>query len=488
MKICNQLIQGTQIYDEDGSVRVCAWFHWQYQNVGKLTEQTMEEIWRGEKVRKIFERIASGDFSMCNPNDCPFLASAGGKLDNVPFWEIEEIPPYPTYMNLSYEKVCNYKCKICAEVSSGNFAHYADAKCNTEREEKRKLIEKNLESTLPHLIRIGANGGGELMASKHTLELLSKWKPNNPEKVHVRLETNGSLFDEEHWRKIENLAQYPVTVVVTVMSFDEPTYQYLHGVKYPISKVENNLRFIRSLRERGIVNHFEITTVMQERNFRTLPQWFKRCIEEFDPDSVRIRPYSPYGFNPPAEWVWDIRGKDHPYHEEYLEMIKDPIFKHPKFNDWGIFYSHEHPVPYLKDKKCREWESEILCQMLSDDSGLVKLENLVQENGGKVIIHGAGVLGRTIAKNLTERGNVKIDHITDFRQCGEFLGIPIINLNAKDDLGNPIPNSQDKTLPVLVTWLETEQRHFDYFRSLGYTGKFIKLNEIFDYNCGCDCK
>ena len=109
------------------------------------------------------------------------------------------------------------------------------------------------------------------------------------------------------------------------------------------------------------------------------------------------------------------------------------------------------------------------------------------ENGGKVIIHGAGALGRTITKYLQERGKVQVDHITDFKQCGEFLNIPIVNLNEVYNGKSPLSENLEKDLPILVTWLETKQRHLDFIQSLGYTGKFIKLDEIFDLNSDCDC-
>lgn len=36
------------------------------------------------------------------------------------------------------------------------------------------------------------------------------------------------------------------------------------------------------------INYSEIATVLQERNFRTLPEWTDRCLNEFETDKVRI--------------------------------------------------------------------------------------------------------------------------------------------------------------------------------------------------------
>lgn len=478
MKVCQRLLDFTQVYDTDGSVRICSWLTPNFMRAGRLCENSMEEIWHGEKVKKIFERQSAGDFSVCDHRNCAYL-SAGKK---PPLIEVNEIPDHPTRLAIGYEKLCNYRCSVCSEIHEPTF------NCsNDDIIAKREKIEENLKAVLPHVKWLSANGCGELFLSKHIMKLLADWKPLAPkEEISVSLETNGSLFDEEHWREIENLGQYDLTVVITVMSFDEHTYQVLSGVKYPISRIENNLRFVKSLREKNIINHFAITTVVQERNFRTLPQWFKRCDEEFGADTIRMRPYVPYNdVSPEMRWITDIRGTEHPYRQEYLDILKDPIFKNPKLLDWGVFTPQEHPMPYKQEKVLRENESKILCQMLSDDSGLKKLEDLIKDSGDKVIIHGAGGLGRMITKSLTERGNVKVEFITDFKQHGEFLNIPIVNLNDGDSCDR---KDYDKTLPIVVTWLETQERHFSYFRSLGYTGRFIKLDEIFDYNCGCDCK
>ena len=66
------------------------------------------------------------------------------------------------------------------------------------------------------------------------------------------LETNGSLFDEEHWKQIENLGKYKLNVAITIMSFEESVYQHLSGVNYPIEKIENNLRYVKNFARKGL--------------------------------------------------------------------------------------------------------------------------------------------------------------------------------------------------------------------------------------------
>lgn len=475
MKICPTILSFTQVFLPDGSVRPCGWLKSEYMSIGKLSEQSFDEIWHGEKFRNLLERQSAGDFSVCDGRACSFCTS---QTKELPLVEIDKLPEHPTHISLSYERVCNYHCNVCWEAHSDMFN-----KTDDKMIEQRKIIEKNLMEALPHAKFISANGCGELFASKSIMNLLANWRPLAPkEECSVYLETNGSLFDEEHWKQIENLGQYHVTVVMTVMSFDEKTYQACSGVKYPISRIENNLRFIKSLRDKGIINEFRITTVVQERNFRTLPEWFRRCDEEFGADSIRMRAFVPYeARDRDTEWLFDIRNKYHPYHQEYLEMIKDPVFQNPKLLNWGLFQTVERPSPFQIERDRRNKENRLLREMFNDPEILDKLKQKLQQSGGKVIIHGAGAVGIAFVKALKDLG-IQVKAITDHIQTGDFIGVPILNL--KD-------YCEEKELPIIVTWLQTKERDYTYFRELGYTGEFIKLEEIFDFdklfddNCGC---
>ena len=102
--------------------------------------------------------------------------------------------------------------------------------------------------------------------------LMQNWEPNYPvAECKATIETNGSLFNEKNWKKVENLSRFNLHVAITVMSFEEEAYQYLSGTKLPVSNIIDNLHFVKELRERGIINYLELATVYQEGNFRTLP-------------------------------------------------------------------------------------------------------------------------------------------------------------------------------------------------------------------------
>ena len=328
-RVCQRGWEYAQIWGIDGEVGICCWAVPGFQKtLGKLTESTIEELWHSDTAKEFRESLTDGSYRFCLKDKCPWIAN--NELE-AHMREYDTVLDYPRELALAYERNCNYDCTCCIDRNNEE-SHQSGAELKIEK------IESELRKFIDKVTIIGANGRGELFVSPHIMKKLSEWKPTAPAKnVHVVLETNGVLFDQKHWSQIENLGQYDLKVAVTVMGFEEATYQFLSGCKSPVSKIEESLRFIRSLREKGIVNDYEIGTVVQERNFREMPVFTRRCIEEFGADRVRLRPYFPWGekYSEKAKWVFDIRNPEHPYYPEYKNMLKDPVFQHPKVMIWS---------------------------------------------------------------------------------------------------------------------------------------------------------
>lgn len=426
MKICKRALKFVQIIDHKGTVRLCGWI--KNEIIGCLSDNTMEEIYHSECANALREKLSCGDYSDCYIDACPYLAMNTIE-DNLV--EIDEVPQFPEELYLAFEEVCNYRCVSCTT---------PHVMCQTNKEEAEKgydLIEERLRDVLPHVKTLSANGRGELFASKRTLKMLSEWKPLAPkEEITVVIESNGSLFDEEHWKQIENIGQYNVRVAITVMSFDETTYQILSGCKLPISQIENNLRFIKGLRDKGIVNYFEIATVVQERNFRTLPEFTRRCVEEFGADYVRLRPYMPWGSQEPhVEWFMNVRNPLHPYYEEYREMWKDPIFQHPKVYDWSGQLDSEvgTAVPYKVDVI----KKRILLDLLLKPEEFLQ-KNIAASGEKNIVIYGLGEIGKAIISVMKHRNLMPLYVIERNNSCSDYLGVEVHGIDNMDSLNKDV--------------------------------------------------
>ena len=410
MHICERALNYLQITDYQGTVRICGWFRKEVGDgvIGKLSESSLYDIWHGEKATKLRDKLSQGDYSWCNIDQCPYLSR--NEIEEYCI-DIEKIPEYPDHLWLAFERNCNYACTCCtASFGSSNVHRKGEA-------EGYQLLTERIKEIMPHLKFVAANGLGELFTSPNILNLLSEWKPLAPaEEITVLLETNGSLFDEKHWKQIDNLGQYNLRVSITVMSFDEATYQYCSGTKLPISQIENNLRFVKKLREEGIINYLELATVVQERNFRTMPEFARRCVEEFGADTVRLRPFDDCGAQPPeVEWFMDVRNAYHPYHQEYLEVMKNPIFRHPKVCDWsgGRDSENRDLTTYLAERGSGVGAREISEIFSRDHEISDKLNAYFEEQEiERIAVHGVGMVGVMFLDAMVETG-INIERLID---------------------------------------------------------------------------
>lgn len=418
MRTCSRASKWCQIIDEQGNVRMCSWA--QNNLIGSVLEEDLKGLMNSEKAVLFREKISKGDFSNCPKDNCPYLAN--DRIDEMMI-DLEEDELYPEELYLGYEGICNYHCTCCT--SHLNMIK----KPGVDYQEQYRKIEENICDILPHIKTISANGRGELFVSKNILNILANWKPIAPkEEIKVLLETNGSLFDEEHWKKIENLGQYHLRVAITVMSFNEDIYQFLSGCKYPVSQIINNLKFVKSLREKGIINELELATVIQEQNFREMPEFTRRCIEEFGADSVRLRPIMPGGiYDESIQWFMDVRNPYHPYYEEFRKVMSNEIFKHPKVLLWSNQEeSARGENPYLKDKVQLEKRLEeevrvtrLLNKIVSVEDIGCKIDNLMKENNARSLgIYGIGVIGKAFLKMIS-RESLEYDiYLYDGNQYG----------------------------------------------------------------------
>lgn len=396
-KICQRGYEMVQICKDDGTVRPCNWVT--VTDLGNLTDNSMKEIMHGEKAEDFRRSLMDGSFRYCDPDSCPHLAN--NTIDKM-MVEYHGVPDYPREISLAYDHSCNYNCTSCRK---GDNIHLGKT-INHDFEK----IEYEIKQFINKVEMISANGLGEMFVTPSIMKILADWKPEC-ERPRVLLETNGSLFNEENWKKIENLGQYLLYITVSVMSFDDAAYKLLSGVNYDTTRIVENLSFMRELRQKGIINHFEISTVFQERNFRTLPEFIRRCLGEFMADRVSLRPFFQLGADTPEnEWFYDIRNEYHPYYKEFEEIMKDPIFDHPKVYHWS---GRNMPAPRRHPGERNSQNYDILKRLFWDDGFTSKLSKYMEEkNLQKIAVYGLGGIGKAVV-SLLDAGGIQIGALID---------------------------------------------------------------------------
>ncbi len=451
MKICRQALY-VQIIDGIGTVRACGWAG--YYLLGNLRDNTMSEVFNSEAAKRFRQTLIDGTYDYCNEENCPYMAN--NILDSQ-LIELDEIPEYPEIVSLAYDRRCNYHCTCCIS--------RCDDKMNPAVQKK---IEHEIRTALPYVKEFSANGLGEFFVSDSMIKLVSEWEPEKIEHAEFGLETNGSLFNKENWEKIKNIGNARLSVTVTVHSFDEAAYQYLSGTKIEIDRIIENLTFMKQLREEGKINFLEIAMVMQERNFRTLPEFIDRCLNEFGADQVRVRRFLPEkAMDENLEWFFDIRNPLHPYHQEYQEVMKHPIFKDPRVFKWtGDHLSNRGELP----AKANYRVMKDLC--LIEDIG-TKLADYLKEQGYcRIILYAITDIAKALLKVLKDQP-VEIPYIYDRNtKLEEWNG-----LEVRKPLHEALVKTQE---PLLVTLVPRHNEMKEFLRHQGYEGTILSLDQILE--------
>lgn len=456
MKMCDQAVYA-QVINNDGEVRLCGWAG--NYRIGNLIDNSFEELFANEKTKKFMDSLSKKTYDYCVEFECPYQGNNAIKDHLI---DLYEYPSVPKKLSLSYDNRCNYKCTCCPVHDNSQI----DLK-------KQQKIENEIIKILPKVSELSANGCGEFFCSDSIIKVINAWEPKDKDNATFGLETNGSLFTPQNWNKIKKVGNYNLDVSITVMSFDEKDYQFLSGTQLPVSTIINNLRFVKELKDQGIVNHFTIATVVQERNFRTLPEFTHRCLEEFGADRVRIRRFLPQrAMDENIEWFFDVRNEKHPYHKEFLEVMSDPIFKNPRVFNW----TGDHMTTYGEIPA--EAGYKVLKGLYLTDAGNELGKYLISHGYKHIILYALGDICKATIDVLKCSG-VTIDYILDAHSGKtEYNGYDV-KIPVEKELVN------EKT-PILVTLVARHHEMVEYIRKRGYKGEILSLQDILDNVSTCE--
>lgn len=460
MKVCKRALYA-QVIDGIGTVRACSWAG--FYLLGNLRDNTMKEVFNSEAAKRFRQTLVDGTYDYCNEENCLYMANNNLESYMV---EIDEFPEYPEIVSLAYDRRCNYHCTCCASRS--------DEKPDPNVEKK---VESEIRAALPYVKEFSANGLGEFFVSDSMIRLVSEWRPEVKEQANFSLETNGSLFTPENWEKIKNIGDVHLDVAITVHSFDEAAYQWCSGTKLPVKRIEDNLRFVKKLRQEGKINFLELAMVMQERNFRTLPEYIDRCINEFGADVVRIRRFLPEkAMEENLEWFFDIRNPLHPYHQEYLRIMEHPVFEDPRVYIWtGDHLSNRGELPAKGDYR-------VFRNLFFIEDVGKKLADYLKERGiERIILYAVSEIGKALTKILKDQP-VEILYIYDRNtHITEWNGYEV-----RTPACEALASTEE---PLLVTLASRYGEIAEYVQGRGYKGDILSLDKILEKlrrtECGC---
>jgi MoaA/NifB/PqqE/SkfB family radical SAM enzyme len=145
--------------------------------------------------------------------------------------------------------------------------------------------------------------------------------------LKIAIMTNGLLLTPKMWESMPGAHRVIDSVHVSIDGCSKETYALNRGGDF--SLLLNNLSFIASIRQSLTIHHFEISFVVQQNNFREMPD-FVRLGERLNCDKILFQRLVNWGTYTTEDYrTREIHDEAHPDHHEFRTLLSSDIFKSP---------------------------------------------------------------------------------------------------------------------------------------------------------------
>ena len=219
-----------------GKVNACCISHINY---GNSNQQTLEEIWQGEKINEIRKNFLSGDPDKRCFN-CIQREAAGAKslrqetFEKFPNVKIKNtIASLPIYFDIRFSNVCNFRCRTCWHGASSKWFHDAKVLGTNIAEQAiinnvadfDSFIEKFGEA-LSHAEEFYFAGGEPLVTEQHYL-LLEWLIENNATQARLRYNTNFSKLTFKNKNVLDLWSSFSAVEVMASVDATKELGEYI---------------------------------------------------------------------------------------------------------------------------------------------------------------------------------------------------------------------------------------------------------------------
>ena len=331
-KFCGKPWEHFEIHPNGNTYLCCP--KWLPTVVGNSQEQDLDGVWNSAKAKAVRASVLDGSFKHCVQAECPAIqAGSLPERDAVtdPFLRrvidqnLVEVAEPPRLFNLCYDESCNLQCPSCRRdrIFFGEGPDY----------ERRKRIQDMLVAGLfaePHErhFRLNITGSGDPFGSKLFRDLLTSVDGSKFPNVVFDLQTNGVLFTQANWDRMHKLHGNIGNVLVSFDAATADTYAYTRKGGNWTALLEN-ARMLGELRRALRIRQLRFDFVVQQRNYREMPE-FVRLAKELAPvDAVSfnlITDWGTYGREFAEHAIWR---SDHPEFAAFLAVLRAPELQDP---------------------------------------------------------------------------------------------------------------------------------------------------------------
>lgn len=274
-------------FEQNGNVRACC-----YNTIhilGKWPNQTIKEIWEGEKANELRTHIHENNLGG-GCIECGKMIAARNYQGvraryydefspNLPHDRVKRFvrkivksKTYPKVMEFELSNECNLECVMC----NGHFS----SSIRKNREKLQPILSPyndqfvdELEDFIPYLTDAKFLGGEPFMIDIY-LKIWEKIKKINPH-IRIHITTNGTFLNNRIKDLLESLQ---AGIILSIDSVNKSTYQKIR-VNGNFDKVMENLNYFLDYTKRKRT-FISIAACPIVHNWMELPEMLEFCLEK----------------------------------------------------------------------------------------------------------------------------------------------------------------------------------------------------------------
>ena len=336
-KYCNKLYTWLEV-DMHGRCWMCC-PSWLPYPIGNILKDSIEEIWNGKKAQELRKQIFSGEWNYCQHWSCPLIQE-----DSLPTieetienqkgskFEIEALQTekliteeLPQYINFSNDESCNLRCPSCRVTK----LLYTDGpKYDQRKAVNDKIIEVFLTEPTDRKFGIFVTGSGDPFASKIYREMLWNLDGSKFPNLTINMQTNGVMYTPKMWERLHKIHNNLRDCRISFDAGTKDTYENKTRLNGDWDLLLKNCEFLDKQREKYPNFRIFYDFVVQVDNYKEMKP-FIQLIQERFPNGQNITfsmivdwgTFSPHLLNHKCIWK-----ETHPEHQQFLEILRDPIF------------------------------------------------------------------------------------------------------------------------------------------------------------------
>ncbi len=322
--VCMQPFNRIEILDTGDVYTCCSSYLKSGLFIGNANNDTIEEMWNSDIVKKLRYSVSKGDFEYCRKNLCHIFMQPEAWPDvmiprdqwehDYRDWRECSVDRLPSIVLFCNDLSCNLHCGSCRNHTIVNSSE--------QNAEISDFLERFIRPALKNLTSLGALGSGEFFASKPMMDFFKTLSRAEYPNLRIEIQTNGTLFTPENWGKLENLKGMVDTISVSIDAAEKATYEKLRrGGSWKV--LSDNMEYIASLKASGELRHLRITFVVQSENFRQMKS-FVALAKKWNADSIwfqRIR--NRFEGNASSFEEIDVFSPNNPHYEEASRLLEE---------------------------------------------------------------------------------------------------------------------------------------------------------------------